>query len=85
MTPQNIRLYTAIRIVWEDSAHIGGWHHAPVDADIGTITSIGWVVGIDNIAVAVSTSLSDEHGCISPVSIPWSCVKECKELAVETI
>lgn len=84
MNPQNIRLYKAVKIVWEDSAHVDGWKHGEmVHADVGTITSIGFVIETSPAAVAISSSLSDQNACICPLSIPWRSMKECVE--IETI
>jgi hypothetical protein len=69
-----------VKLSWEDSASICGWRPGPRRPEFGAIESIGWVVGCSETGITISTSLNDEQSCICPISIPWSCVTEIKEV-----
>lgn len=82
MTARDLQPGKAVFILWEDSATIDGWQRDP-KPDVGIISTVGWIVNADTKAVVVTTSLNDQFASICPLSIPWSCIKQCDELEQE--
>lgn len=83
MQPQPIRLFRVVKMLWEDSACVDGWRHPQAEhVDVGTITSVGFVVGNNERGIAITTSFNDAKSPVSPISIPWSAVLECKEMEI---
>jgi len=83
MEPQNFQLGKAVFLQWEDSAEPEqGWVRlGDAHVDIGKMNTYGLVVGCDDDGIAVSTTITDQGACITPLSIPWGCVKNIREIA----
>lgn len=83
MDALNLQPGKAVFILWEDSASLDGWHRAGRYATVGTISTVGFVVGRNDAGVTVTSSLNDEFSNISPLTIPWSCITQCEVLEPE--
>lgn len=83
MDALNLQPGKAVFILWEDSASLDGWHRGGRYATVGTISSVGFVVGRNDNGVTITSSLNDEFSSISPLTIPWSCITQCEELGPE--
>jgi hypothetical protein len=71
----------AVRVLWHDSAFMMGWRKMQgLTPDPVPIISLGYVVCQSNDALSLSTSISEEHDCITPISIPWGCIEKVSEL-----
>lgn len=69
-----------VKFTWEDSASNCGWRGGPTVPDVGTIVSVGQVVGCDQNAIVITTSINDQQSCMCPLSVPWSAILEIREL-----
>lgn len=72
---------------WIDSASSGGWFSTKNQAELGDASIIatrGYVVkaNLKDVALVVSTSLSERGSVIDPLEIPWVAITE---LTIEPI
>lgn len=70
---------TAVFVQWEDSAQVDGWRRE-AEVDVGLIESCGYVVACSEKGLTISAAISDQNSCICPLSIPWSCVTNIREI-----
>jgi len=73
---------TPIEVIWNDStAQRNGWITAQdVKPKVVTITSVGFLVATDDIAMSVTHSLTESGEAYDSFSIPMGCVVSVKEV-----
>jgi hypothetical protein len=64
-----------VEVHWIDSNLKIGWS-APGDLKADKIKTIGFLVEETEDEVVVSTSTDSNGSFVSPIAIPWECVKE---------
>ena len=69
-----------VHIVWFDSANLHGWVYEDFVAQPKVIESVGFVVSVDDDAIAITSGRSDSGGVISPLIIPTSCIVKYKTI-----
>ena len=69
-----------VHIVWFDSANLYGWVYEDLVAQPKVIESVGFVVSVDDDAIAITSGRSDSGGVISPLIIPTSCIQKYKTI-----
>lgn len=76
---------TAVRAVWEDSAHLSGWRYKheveQASKDTAKIYSLGFVVRSVKNSLLLSSTLSEGGiGALGIVQIPWNSIVEIQKL-----
>ncbi len=67
-----------IYLVWFDSANLHGWVYDDLVVQPKVIESVGFVVSVDDDAIAITSGRSDSGGVISPLIIPTCCIQKYK-------
>lgn len=63
--------YKPIRIEWVDSEADPGWKYIPtIEPHESHIDSIGFLLKETDTAIVISTSVSENNGCMDPLTIP---------------
>lgn len=73
-----------IYLVWFDSANLHGWVYDDLVAQPKVIESVGFVVSVDDDAIAITSGRSDSGGVISPLIIPTSCIQKYKTIELSS-
>ena len=78
MTTVHAEKGQTISLVWFDSSCLHGWVYDDIVAQPKQIESVGFVVSVDEDAIALTSARSDSGGVISPLIIPLSCIQSYK-------
>ena len=71
-----------IRFTWVDSNYARGWYNPEhFTASIPSITTIGYVTFSDNDILEVASTVGEEGAKLNALSVPWSSIKELKQIA----
>jgi len=82
MITKEIPLKTPVKVTWVDSKFQSGWHYASLQAkraDVGHVTTIGYLAHVDAEKVVVSSSLDDD-AVLCPLAIPVGCIQSVEAL-----
>ena len=81
MKPRKLAVGTPVKFKWADSDYAQGWHYpqgvmtyptlSPKPTEIATI---GWVVATSRDSLIVTTSIGENGGALTPVSVPWRAI-----------
>ena len=63
--------FKPILLTWIDSETAMGWHRiSDVVITEMKVHSLGYLIKEDDKAVVISTSISENHSCVDPLTIP---------------
>lgn len=84
------KLFTLVKVHWEDSAHSVGWKQPGRDGkyqvpNTGKVWSLGFVVESNEKVLTISNCVGESGAILSPLSIPWGCIDVCEELSARTV
>ena len=66
-----------IELTWYDAASPSeSWVDLPYDPLPGKMLSRGFVAGTNDLAIAITHTVSQVPSAADPISIPWACVIE---------
>jgi len=65
---------------WEDSSTLHGWTSQSEKGRTGKIVSLGFVHASDRSCLTLTTSIADNGDGMSPISIPWKCIRFLEEV-----
>ena len=86
MKPQlKLKPGTPVKLLWVDSTSRYGWKYPRAnmqwDPDPVIIPTIGFVVGVNKAALAVSHSFDPvDKSFLDPIDIPWGCIQKLAKL-----
>lgn len=81
MKPEKYRRGQALRVLWVDSTETAGWLYLtnpPVHIEV--VVTQGFVVNTSDEGINLTSTLSDNGGILSMVSIPWEAVKDIQDI-----
>lgn len=73
------------RVVWLDSASLGGWHYDLSKFGAKVIESVGFVCALTDNSLILANSRSDSGGVIHPIAVPFCCILEYKSIELRPI
>lgn len=81
MKPEKYDRGTALRVFWVDSTQSEGWRYEenpPVH--IEEVLTLGFVANTSAMGISLTTTMSDNGGILSLVTIPWEAITFIQEL-----
>ena len=73
MQPPKVEIGHRVMLEWIDSASDRGWS-MDVSPSLAVVRSVGIAVGCDESAISITTSVMNNGGCHSTLSIPWCAI-----------
>lgn len=81
MKQQKFERGDALRVFWVDSTQSAGWmYESNPPVHVEEVTSLGFFVNSSVKGINLSTTLSENGGILSLITIPWECITGIQEI-----